>query len=418
MPGVGTRLLRLVACCAALASAAPAAADGGLEILAPAAVESESRLPLLEVRGRAGARAPRSHDVVIAIDLSDSSTASSGHDLDGDGPGGRTSPERLRELASRGADRALLARLSELDLEDSVLYAELAAAEVLIGRLDPGRFRVGLVAFSDGARVVAPLGSRRETLRGALDGLRREFWRDLRGTNFSEAIRVAREELAPPAANGTPGPQGAAEAAAAIRERSILLLSDGEPTLPVHGDRPRQFSIEAAQDAALADIRIYPFALGAEAEGALDVYRALAAITGGRFERIERPGDAIARLRRVDLADLAELRVENRTSGQVARALRVFPDGSFDAFVPLETGPNRLQVTAVAGDGSSASLERLVHYRPEAETNALRAELQSLLDELRRRTREVELWAEIDRGRSVPVRELQLDVEPPAPEAQ
>jgi hypothetical protein len=407
---VRTKFLPLAALLAVFAGESALAA-GGLELLAPAAVESESELALIEVRGHAGARPPRGHDVIIAIDVSDSTTASSGHDLDGDGPGGRSSPALLRDIASRASDPAVVVSLEALDLEDSVLFAELAAAEVLIARLDPRTFRVGLVAFSDEARVIAPLGSRPEALRRAIDTLRRDFWRDLRGTNFAEAIRVAREQLEPPLAAGAEGSEGAGAAAPASRERSILLLSDGEPTLPVHGDRPRQFAIEAAQDAALAEIRIYPFALGSEAEGALDVYRALAAITGGRFEQTPRPADAIARLRRVDLADLAELRVENLTSGQPGRALRMFPDGSFDAFVPLERGSNRLRVTAVAGDGSSASVERVVHYRPGAETDRLRAEQQALLEELRRRTREVELWAEIDRGRAFQVRELELDFE-------
>lgn len=411
--------LPVLALAVLLAVPRPAGAAGGLEISAPAAAESESALPLIEVRGFAGARAPVGHDVIIAIDVSDSTTRPSGQDLDGDGEGGRTSPALLEEIAARASDRAVVVPLRSLDLEDSVLYAELAAAEALIRRLDPRTFRVGLVAFSDQARVIAPLGSRPEALRGALDALRRDFWRDLRGTNFAEAIRVSREELERPASVAAARGEGVGGAAPVARERSILLLSDGAPTLPVHGDRPARYSIEAAQDAALAGIRIYPFALGREPEGALDVYRALAAITGGRFEQTPRPADAIARLRAVDLAGLAELRIENLTTGEPARAVRVFPDGSFDAFVPLAEGPNRLRVTARAGDGSSASLERMVHRRAAPETDALRAQQEALLEELRRRTREVELWAEIDRGRSFQVRELELGIEQPAraPEA-
>jgi hypothetical protein len=201
----------------------------------------------------------------------------------------------------------------------------------------------------------------------------------------------------------------------AAREQSILLLSDGAPTRPVHGERALQESIYAAQNAALSGVRIYPFALGSEAEPALDGYKALAATTGGEFERVERPADTIARLRQVDLADLAELRVENVSSGQAGRAVRTFPDGSFDAFVPLEEGPNRLRVTAIAGDGSRASVERSVTYRAGGDVDdALRAQQRELLDELRRRTREVELWAEIERGRSFQVRELELEARGPA----
>jgi hypothetical protein len=404
---------------ACLGSAARAGAEGALEIWAPAAPESESPLPLVEVRGQAGARPPGGHDVVIAVDVSDSSVASSGHDLDGDGQGGRTSPALLARLGSAGADAASLKRFAELDVEDSVLYAELAAAEALIARLDPRSFRIGIVAFSDHARVVAPFGSRPERLRAALASLRVDFWRDLRGTNFAEAVRVSLAELRPPPSGlDAPGPGRAERAPApAGREASILLLSDGAPTLPVHGSRPQQFSIEAAQDAALAGVRVYTYALGTEAEPALDVYKAMAEVSGGRFERIERPGDAIARLRRVDLAGLAELRIENVTSGQPARAQRIFPDGSFDGFVPLEAGANRIRVTAVAADGSRAALERVVVRRPDVAEGpagaALREQQRALLDELRRRTREVELWAEVERGRTVQLRELELEAEPP-----
>jgi hypothetical protein len=199
------------------------------------------------------------------------------------------------------------------------------------------------------------------------------------------------------------------------RERSILLLSDGVPTLPPHDDRPAQFAIEAAQDAAIAGVRIFTFALGSDAESGLDLYRAIAATTGGRFERLARPVDAIARLRRVDLANLASVEIANETSGQPARAVRTFPDGSFDAFVRLVPGPNRLRVTAVAGDGARSTLHRDVRFDPPpagaVPDAALQAEQSALLAELRRRTAEVELWAEVERGRSVQLRELELDAD-------
>jgi hypothetical protein len=413
--------LLLAAAFLAAGLAGGAHAQGFLEIDAPAALESESRLPLLELRGHAGARATRGHDVIIAIDVSDSTTAYSGRDLDGDGPGGRTDPALWRDIAARVPDPALLRPVEGLDLDDSVLFAELAAAGALVERVDPRSLRIGIVVFSDGAHVAAPLGSRRERLRAVLDSLRRGgFWSELKGTNFAEAIHTSLAELRPPPEpvdpkaekkKGAPPPRPAAPA----REASILLLSDGTPTRPVHGQRAQQYSVEAAQDAALAGVRIYPFALGTEAEPALEIYQALAEISGGRFERIDRPGDAVARLRTVDLADLASLTVENVTTGQPGRALRVFPDGAFDAFLPLEPGPNRLRVTAVAADGARGALERTVVYRPgspaDSDQAALETQQRALLDELRRRTREVELWAEIERGRSFQTRELEIDVD-------
>jgi hypothetical protein len=406
-----------LALAALLVAAGPArAASFAVDLEAPADAPFETPLPLIELRGRAGLPGARRHDVVIAIDLSDSTTAPSGMDLDGDGPGGRTSPALLRELEQAGADPALRKRLTELDLEDSTLFAELAAAEVLLERLDPRAFRVGLVVFSDAARVVAPLGSRPEVLRRALAGLRRELGRDLRGTNFEAAIRSALGELAP-ASEGAPRPGEAGPVAGGARKRSLLLLSDGVPTLPPHGRRPQQHALEAAQEAALAGVRIYAYAIGPEAEAGLDLYRAVAATTGGAFERIEQPADAIARLRRVDLASLASVEIVNETSGQAARAVRTFPDGSFDGFVPLEPGANRVRVTALADDGSRGTVQREVVYRPapgEELSAARQAEQRALLDELRRRTREVELWAEVERGRTIHLRELELGPEPAA----
>src|SRR5262249_43478624 len=133
---------------------------------------------------------------------------------------------------------------------------------------------------------------------------------------------------------------------------------------------------------------------------------------GGHFERIEKPGDAIARLRLVDLADLVALRVDNTSTGQPGRAVRTFPDGSFDAFVQLEPGENRIRVTATLGDGGEAKQERVVRYVASAPaTDAQREQQRALLEELRRRTREVELWAEVEKGRTQQLRELELEPE-------
>ena len=386
-------------------AASPAAVPGWLELFSPEPSASESSVPLLEVRGQAGARGLAGHDLVLVIDVSDSATRASGLDLDGDGEAGVTSPARLRRLAEEdGASDALVKRLAALDLEDSVLFAELAAAEQLVARLQPRRVRIGIVTFSDEARVRAPLGAPPAELERALDRIARDFHRDLRGTNFAAAIDTATRLLRPAA---DPDAEGEARAPRPdpAREASILLLSDGTPTLPVHGDRARLAALSAADRAFAAGIRIYPFALGTGADEGLDVYAGLASRTGGRMERLARPGDAIARLRRVDLADLAELELENVTTGEPGRAVRTFPDGSFDGFVMLAEGDNRVRVTAVASDGRRATAERRVRYaKGDAD-----GDVEALLRELRRRTRETELWAELEHGRAAEtVKELEL----------
>jgi hypothetical protein len=349
---------------------------------------------------------------VIVLDLSDSTVLSSGVDLDGDGSPGETDPQLLAWLTEQpGARRALVERLRELDLDDSILMAEVSAAEALIQRLDLRVFRIGIVVFSDSARVVAPLGSPRGRLIKALSEIRRSFFRELRGTNFADALQIARAELTP-----DPGKVGEGRPLREDRERSILFLSDGAPTLPVHEDRARIHALQAARAAATAGIRLYSFALGREAEEALEVYRRMAILSGGRFERITRPADAIARLRQVDLADLEELGVVNRTTGNPVRALRVFPDGSFDGFVELAPGRNHLVFMATARDGSQISVGREVTRLHDGDGQGSDRERgRALLEELRRRTQECALWAEVERGRSA--QELELQIRPEAPSA-
>ena len=386
-----------------------------LEVTAPREKRSSTSLPLIEVKGWASARRGRAHDLVIVLDLSDSSVRSSGLDLDGDGSSGRTDPEFLAWLAEQqGVRGALVERLQEVDLDDSILMAEVAAAEALIQRLDSRVFRIGIVVFSDSARVAAPLGSPRGRLTGALWEIRRGFFEELRGTNFGDAIQMAHAELVP-----DPGDGGERRASPEDRERSILFLSDGAPTLPVHADRAQVHALQAAHAAAAADIRIYSFALGREAEEALEVYRRMAILSGGRFEKIGRPADAIARLRRVDLADLEELRVLNRTNGKPVRALRIFPDGSFDGFIELAPGKNLVEFTAKARDGNVTSVSRDVTSLREACANgdgegSACERTRALLDELRRRTSETALWAEMERGRNLHQRpEVQIEPVPP-----
>jgi hypothetical protein len=382
-----------------LTAAVPArGAEDWITIDAPAEGATVT-LPLVEVRGRAVPGGAAANDLVIAIDLSDSVVLPSGWDVDGDGPGGRT------DAAGFAGDPAFAARARAADLDDSVLMAELTAARALLDRLDLTRDRVALVAFSDEARLLAPLGSSRAQLDVALDGLARGVDGWLRGTNFGDAIAVAQralgddpEALARGETGGLPG-----------RRRAILFLSDGEPTLPAGRDMPRQHALWSAGAAAAAGIQIHAFALGETARPGLDVFAELAARSGGRFERLERAGDAIARLPQSDLVGLAVLRVANATTGRPARALRRFPDGSFDGFVELAPGANRIRVDAEANDGARDAVELGV---VRAATGPDTAGAATLLDELRRRTREVEMRAEMERTRRVQKLELELRVAP------
>lgn len=417
---------RVVAAALAAGLAAAAAAQGigeqsgagWLKVDWPPPEGATVQSGLVEVRGHAGARGQRGHEIVLALDLSDSTLQPCGVDLDGDGPGGTTRPEFLAWLAAQpGVRDGLVQRLRESDFEDSILAAELDAARALLERLDPRVFRTGLVVFSDRARLVAPVGSPPAALGAALGAVSRSFFEDLRGTHFAAAVEKAHRALVPEPPRPRPvekrfwqraaPPPAPPPAPLPDRERSILFLSDGAPTLPVHGNRAAEHALAAVRAAAADGVRLYAFALGPEAEQALPVYREMASLGGGRFERIERPGDAPARLRRVDLADLDELRIENVRTGETARAQRTFPDGSFDAFVSLAPGENRLRFSARASDGTSQRVERSVVLDPAAARGG-DEDPRALLEELRRRTREMELWAEVERGRRATVREIDL----------
>lgn len=381
------------------------AEDRWLVLEEPAHDGAAISLPLVEVRGRAAPGGAAAHDLVIVLDASDSALLPSGWDVDGDGPDGRTEPARAARFA---AQPELAARMREADLDDSVLMAEIAAARALLGRLDLGRDRVALVVFSDDAAIVAPLGRPRPVLDAALDELADHPERWLRGTNFGAAIAEAQRALGDTVESLS---QAGDTNKASGRRRSILFLSDGEPTLPAGRDMPRQHALWSAHAAAAAGIRIHAFALGDEASPGLDVFAELAAVSGGHFERLTEAGDAIARLPQTDLVGLDALRVVNATTGRAARALRTFPDGRFDGFVELAPGPNRLRVEAVASDGARATAERTIR-RTAGTPDPQR--LEALLDELRRRTLEVELRAEMERTRRVRSIEFDLRVEPPS----
>ncbi len=375
-----------------------AAGDAWLSVTVPADPVTTTEVPILEVKGHAGSRVGAGHDLVIAIDLSDSTLGPCGVDLDGDGPDGRSDPGFLALLVRRGHFPLRLATRVEhgLDLEDTVLAAELEAARALLERLDPRRFRVGIVVFSDDAEVAAPLGTPPAGLVNALDEVRLRAPSFLRGTNLAAAIDRARAELAPPDI-----PLGG-------RERSLVVLTDGVPTLPIRGG-PGPRAEAAAIQAGVAGVRVYPFAIGAKAEAATPVLAKIARATGGRFHRVRMPAEVALELRRLDLVDLAGVQIENLTTGSTGRALRTFPDGSFDGFVKLVAGVNRIRVEALHTNGTRHVVERAVRLRPDGDAAA--SVLRERVDALQRRTRELQVWAEMEARRRRQARQLELEVE-------
>jgi hypothetical protein len=387
------RLARRALVAAALAALAPgpaAAEPPALHIDAPAQ-GAVTHLPLIEVKGGAGRGADAGWDVALVLDLSESTLHPSGLDLDGDGPGGKTDPALLARFVPTGfAGPGLKKRLeSEIDFEDTILAAELEAASALVARVTGPRYRTGLIGFSDKAAMLAPLGSPPAALEQALAELRLRLGEHLRGTHYSSAIKAAHRLLVPEE-----------ESEKSARQRAIVFLSDGAPSLPVYwGDGGRRPALEAAREAGLDGIRIFAFAFGTEAAGATEVLAEMAEWTDGRSRRVEHPELLVSELRELNLVDVARVAITNLTSGAPARALRLFPDGSFDALVTLAEGPNVLRIEAFAHDGSARATQRTVE-RLAGPAPAEDARLgQALLEELRRRTAEMEAWAEVERRR-------------------
>jgi Ca-activated chloride channel homolog len=191
------------------------------------------------------------------------------------------------------------------DVDPTRLEAAQRAAGDFVDRL-PEPFRVGLVVFSTGARLVVPPTTDRDELHDALDALHADG-----GTALGDAIALAVEAAGVDAnpATGTeeaepdasPSPSGTPEASpstdAPAEEAPIVatvLLSDGANST---GDLE---PIPAAEQAALAGVPVYTIALGT-AEGVVDVPNRLgilqpvpvppdpetlakiAELTGGRF---------------------------------------------------------------------------------------------------------------------------------------
>lgn len=354
----------------------------------PDAVVSGS-LAWIELAGVAAAGSAVEHDVVVVLDVSGSTAYASGVDVDGDGKLGR----RKRRIDPH---RSFNPRHYSSDPGDTVLAAELAATRRLLELLDPTRTRIGIVVFSDAAKPVVPLGGdpvdRERVLRTLEGGFGSGF------TNMGAAIRSALEALAA-------GGEG--------RRRSILVLSDGYPTFPGSEARAADEALEAAREAAALGVRIFTFGLGLEELEEDDVYARMASVSGGQYVRLDVPGDVVHELPRVDLASVARVDIENLSTGEAARAPRVFPDGSFDGLVELMAGPNRIRVTARGDAGGQQSLERVVTFekrepRDAAEAEGFSARAEAFRRRLALRGVETELLLEARSLRERQRRELEL----------
>jgi hypothetical protein len=308
-----------------------------LEVSAPPAVRG---LTSVELSGRGGRWEAAFHDVVIALDESQSTLIATGRDIDGDG----------RAARNRTRDRYVNQEVGSLpyvaagEIGDSVVSAEVAAARRLMAQLDPDTMRVGLVSFAGFAWVDSALGHPRSVSR-QLDVYAAGFHDN--GTSIGDALRVAFRAL-----NDARDP-------ARARHRAILLLSDGQPTNPSREKGERE-ALEAADELARYGVPVHTFALGPQALAKLEMYREIAARTGGRFVPVEHPADVVSLLRSVRLTGLDRVEIRNLTTGASASGFRMRPDGSFRADVPVAPGSNTIEVAAHVEGREPLRVRRLI----------------------------------------------------------
>jgi Mg-chelatase subunit ChlD len=298
---------------------------------------------------------------VLVLDVSDSTRAPSGADVNGNGVVG----------AHRGGGVGSLLGLGNTDAGDSILAAEVAAARRLIERLDPRSTRVALVTFSgeQPTEGILILGNRMQpaSTEVPLTGEYREIQRGLdrileRGpygmTHMAAGVDQATVELL--------GLRGAFSQRDPESDKVVLFLTDGQPTMPYAGDPygNTRAVLRAADRARKAGIRFYTFGIGEDAlAGPLGIVR-LADITGGTFTPVRDPASIIDVIEQVDFANLEGVTVRNVTTGVPASQSSTNPDGSWSALVPLRTGKNVIEATATATDGRTVSQRIEVQHAP------------------------------------------------------
>jgi Mg-chelatase subunit ChlD len=298
---------------------APAAAEPGLGYVSGRALAHQGELELF--------------DVVFVIDTSGSTASSSGL---GGGSGWLT---HLPGVAVRRSE--------------SILGAEVAAIESLLGGFDPRTTRVGLVSFAgsedphvDSAWVEAPLTSDYAQMRRALAD--RLLVDPEGGTNLRAGLlRGAIELLGTRSAESTPRKNAS---------RHLVVLTDGLPTLPERN--PEGAAIRAARSLAKRGVRVHVFEIGGSTWGRSEAGPEIARATHGEHHRVGDLAQLAPLLGRIEFRALRELRVANLTTGAKALELVKDDDGGYGALVPVVAGTNRIEVVAIASDGRERRVER------------------------------------------------------------
>jgi von Willebrand factor type A domain/Glucodextranase, domain B len=277
---------------------------------------------------------------------------------------------------------------------NSVLAAEVAAARRLLLQLNRDTTRVGVLTFSENARLLQPLTHDFEQVRRALSNVLRTG--PYGGTNMVEGIRMAITELM--------GLGTSEKRPDAIKVQ--FMLTDGFPTLPIGGGKgmtPEDvaLTINSARLAGKASIKIHVFALGEEALSYPRAAIGIAKESGGTYTPVMRPADALAVLENISVVGVDYVQIINQTIGQKATHLRLAADGFFSSAVPVVEGKNQIDVLARASDGTNTRESITVYYQSG---NQKSLDLEVFLE------KEKNLQLEVDRLGKSPA-DIQREVE-------
>jgi len=342
---------------------------------------------------------PIDFDIMIVVDVSGSTKAASGIDVNRNGVVG-VNPQLDRNLAPGAYPPGTLST----DPGDSVLAAEVRAADELVASLVPnGRTRVGVISFSgemnpqtgyrmrydqQDAWLEVPLTPDFAAVRARLPEILRRGPNG--GTDFAAAIRLAITELA--------ALSGARSSTRPEAKKLVLFLTDGVPTFPVGlGSVTDPGDVDAALAAAAvahhAGISINTYVLGPGAVSDPFVATEMSRITLGTFLPVQNPGDIVALLQGTSFANVDDVVFTNLTTKEVSTDVKLLPDGSFSGFVPVREGKNQVRVTALTSDGTSASVELSLEF---AASGLSGRELAVELERIRERNKELMMLVERD----------------------
>jgi Mg-chelatase subunit ChlD len=421
MPRRTSKMPRCLRYAAAAGLFVCAAAAGGES---PVQLRLESPTPGARVEGfvhqarlsgsaLADAADPQTFDVMLVVDVSYSTRAASGGDVDGDGVVGV-------DPVAEGLGGMFPVDVRSTDPEDTILRAQMRAALALLEDLDARRVRVGVITFSgevnpangerlsetqQDAQLEIPLTGDYAAVRSALAGV---IARGPHGaTNFGAGIVLAVSELS--------GLRGAHSRPRAGAKKVVLFLTDGLPTFPIGrgtvvdaGDE--EFALRAAELAHTAGISINTYALGPEALKYNRATTEIARLTGGVYTPVQSPDDVIALLAGTSFSDIEDVVFTNLTTGDFSTDVRLAPDGSFAGYVPVREGRNRVRIVALASDGTRGELELELEF---ALSRVGSRDKPAELERIRRQNRELEISrrsVEIEAFREQQRRSLEIKV--------